>query len=193
MRGDMPDVVVTHLIIGGKWSPALGESRYDICNPARPDELVGSPAMAARNFAHVTLELDGNDPGMVLEDASSTRRRFSAWSSPRPTCPPARSAWRSSVCTCMSRATTTRQRVHSRDGALRGGRRPRPARDDGPGQQPAPPRSHARDDRRGALAQDFRAPFGGFKQSGIGRNLGYEGVLEFQEYHSISAPAGWLL
>jgi len=45
----------------------------------------------------------------------------------------------------------------------------------------------------GALAQDFRAPFGGFKSSGIGRNLGYEGVLEFQEYHSISAPAGWLL
>ena len=45
----------------------------------------------------------------------------------------------------------------------------------------------------GALAQDFRAPFGGFKQSGIGRNLGYEGVLEFQEYHSISAPAGWML
>jgi acyl-CoA reductase-like NAD-dependent aldehyde dehydrogenase len=45
----------------------------------------------------------------------------------------------------------------------------------------------------GALAQDFRAPFGGFKQSGIGRNLGYEGVLEFQEYHSISAPEGWLL
>ncbi|MDH4188594.1 MAG: aldehyde dehydrogenase family protein [Betaproteobacteria bacterium] len=44
----------------------------------------------------------------------------------------------------------------------------------------------------GALAQDFRAPFGGFKQSGIGRNLGYEGVLEFQEYHSVSAPQGWL-
>jgi acyl-CoA reductase-like NAD-dependent aldehyde dehydrogenase len=45
----------------------------------------------------------------------------------------------------------------------------------------------------GALAQDHRAPFGGFKHSGIGRNLGYEGVLEFQEYHSISGPAGWLL
>ncbi len=45
----------------------------------------------------------------------------------------------------------------------------------------------------GALAQDHRAPFGGFKQSGIGRNLGYEGVLEFQESHSISGPAGWLL
>jgi len=44
----------------------------------------------------------------------------------------------------------------------------------------------------GALAQDHRAPFGGFKWSGIGRNLGYEGVLEFQEYHSISGPAGWL-
>jgi acyl-CoA reductase-like NAD-dependent aldehyde dehydrogenase len=45
----------------------------------------------------------------------------------------------------------------------------------------------------GALAQDHRAPFGGFKWSGIGRNLGYEGCLEFQEYHSISGPAGWLL
>lgn len=45
----------------------------------------------------------------------------------------------------------------------------------------------------GALAQDHRAPFGGVKWSGVGRNLGYQGVLEFQEYHSISGPAGWLL
>lgn len=44
----------------------------------------------------------------------------------------------------------------------------------------------------GPLAQDSRAPFGGFKHSGIGRNLGYEGVLEFQEYHSISAAPGWI-
>jgi acyl-CoA reductase-like NAD-dependent aldehyde dehydrogenase len=44
----------------------------------------------------------------------------------------------------------------------------------------------------GPLAQDNRGPFGGFKESGIGRNLGYEGVLEFQEYHSISGPKGWL-
>jgi acyl-CoA reductase-like NAD-dependent aldehyde dehydrogenase len=44
----------------------------------------------------------------------------------------------------------------------------------------------------GPTAQDGRAPFGGFKQSGIGRNLGYEGVLEFMEYHSISASPGWL-
>lgn len=44
----------------------------------------------------------------------------------------------------------------------------------------------------GPAAQDSRGPFGGFKKSGIGRNLGYEGVLEFQGYHSISAPAGWL-
>ncbi len=43
----------------------------------------------------------------------------------------------------------------------------------------------------GPMAQDFRAPFGGFKQSGIGRNLGYEGMLEFMEPHSISAAPGW--
>ncbi|MFQ6003948.1 MAG: aldehyde dehydrogenase family protein [Woeseia sp.] len=45
----------------------------------------------------------------------------------------------------------------------------------------------------GPLAQDNRGPFGGFKSSGIGRNLGFEGVLEFQEYHSISGPGGWLI
>lgn len=44
----------------------------------------------------------------------------------------------------------------------------------------------------GSAAQDGRGPFGGFKQSGIGRNLGCEGVIQFQGYHSISDPAGWL-
>lgn len=44
----------------------------------------------------------------------------------------------------------------------------------------------------GPAAQDSRAPFGGFKHSGFGRNLGYEGVLEFQECHSISSVPGWL-
>lgn len=44
----------------------------------------------------------------------------------------------------------------------------------------------------GPAAQDGRGPFGGFKKSGIGRNLGYEGVIQFQGYHSISGPAGWL-
>lgn len=38
----------------------------------------------------------------------------------------------------------------------------------------------------GPMAQDNRAPFGGMKQSGIGRQLGYEGVLEFLEPHSLS-------
>ncbi|XPF93276.1 aldehyde dehydrogenase family protein [Colwellia sp. RE-S-Sl-9] len=44
----------------------------------------------------------------------------------------------------------------------------------------------------GPLAQDGRAPFGGHKHSGIGRNLGYEGIIAFQEFHAISAPSGWL-
>ncbi len=44
----------------------------------------------------------------------------------------------------------------------------------------------------GPAAQDSRGPFGGFKDSGIGRNLGYEGVIQFQGHHSISAPEGWL-
>ncbi len=44
----------------------------------------------------------------------------------------------------------------------------------------------------GPTAQDSRGPFGGFKNSGIGRNLGYEGVIQFQEYHTISGSAGSL-
>ncbi|MEM6636284.1 MAG: aldehyde dehydrogenase family protein [Pseudomonadota bacterium] len=45
----------------------------------------------------------------------------------------------------------------------------------------------------GPMAQDGRGPFGGFKLSGIGRNMGYDGVLSFAGTHAISAPAGFLL
>ncbi len=37
-----------------------------------------------------------------------------------------------------------------------------------------------------------QVPFGGFKQSGLGRELGPEGLLNFLEVRSIGVPAGLL-
>lgn len=44
----------------------------------------------------------------------------------------------------------------------------------------------------GPSAQDGNGPFGGFKKSGIGRNFGYEGVIQFQGHHSIAGAPGTL-
>jgi acyl-CoA reductase-like NAD-dependent aldehyde dehydrogenase len=40
-----------------------------------------------------------------------------------------------------------------------------------------------------AVAMDDRAPFGGFRQSGLGRELGVEGLLDFTEPRTITWPA----
>ncbi|WP_245764786.1 aldehyde dehydrogenase family protein [Nonomuraea jiangxiensis] len=40
-----------------------------------------------------------------------------------------------------------------------------------------------------ASANDDRAPFGGFRQSGVGREMGPDGLLEFTESHVVTAPA----
>jgi betaine-aldehyde dehydrogenase len=41
-----------------------------------------------------------------------------------------------------------------------------------------------------SLILDFNAPFGGFKASGIGRELGPEGIEPYTEYQTIIRPAG---
>jgi len=38
---------------------------------------------------------------------------------------------------------------------------------------------------------EFSCPFGGFKQSGVGRELGPEGLAGYLEAKSISLPAGF--
>jgi aldehyde dehydrogenase (NAD+) len=41
------------------------------------------------------------------------------------------------------------------------------------------------------FAMEFSAPFGGFKQSGVGRELGPEGLAAYLESKTINMPQGW--
>jgi acyl-CoA reductase-like NAD-dependent aldehyde dehydrogenase len=51
----------------------------------------------------------------------------------------------------------------------------------------APP-AHGHDvgDNHNAVAMDDRAPFGGFRQSGIGREVGIEGLLDVVESRTVT-------
>ena len=43
----------------------------------------------------------------------------------------------------------------------------------------------------GSVPIDFATPFGGFKESGVGREFGPEGLEGFLEKKSIALPAGY--
>ena len=187
--------VKTELFIGGEARAANGNNTYVITNPARPDEVVGHAADAGLADVDATMEaahraqrswasLEIGERAVFLRRIAETLNADPKLSLVKdeqfaPTLPiiaydnedeavamanDSQYGLSSSVwSSSVERARGIAERLEAGFTNLN---------------------SH------GPTAMDGLSPFGGVKQSGIGRNFGLEGVRQFQEIHSISGESG---
>ena len=177
------DQMTTQLFIGGVSCPANTGATYKIVNPARPSDVVGHAAGAdirylgaidddadfeAGHFLRPSLVVNA-DPGLsVVRD-----EQFG------PTLPVI--AYDSED-EAISMANATEYRLSSSVWSADNARAVALAT--------CLEAGFTNINSHGSTAMDGLSPFGGVKQTGIGRNLGFEGIRQFQELHSISGASG---